>query len=74
MSTADEIYLEMDHLYEDQMDESYDWVCCICSSPHEKEYRGVCVRCDRAVCLDCGFKVGTELECEECFGGHYAAK
>ena len=48
-------------------DDSYDWVCCICHSPTEKEYRGVCVSCDRPVCLDCAFKVGTELECEECF-------
>jgi len=49
-------------------DESYDRVCCICCSPCEKEYWGVCVSCARPVCLDCAFAVGTENECEECFG------
>jgi hypothetical protein len=41
--------------------------CCDCGYPTASEYWRECVDCDRPVCVDCGWHVGTEIECEECF-------
>ena len=67
MSSVTEESLDMERMFEDEYEAQFGDVCVECGELAPLRYRTNCAFCDRPVCLDCAFYVGSEVSCEECF-------
>lgn len=43
-----------------------------CSKHHEREAKGMCVRCNRLICEECAVKINNKYYCKECVSEMYS--
>ena len=42
-----------------------------CSKHHDREAKGMCVRCNRLICEECAVKINNKYYCKECVSEMY---